>query len=308
MRIKYFVRPLLTYLCLIFFLSPAVAASSRPENCETRPYDHGKLWEVSKKGAPTSFIFGTMHSKDPRILYLPGIVMKAFNRSSQLIVETILNSKTIQDSRALMLAPHGQSLELAIGAERFLKLREIAGNYGISAPVLQRFKIWAAASILSQPPQSRSQQAAKLTLLDRELEKMAHQMKKPVFPLEKAIEQLGLFDALSKDAQLEFLDQAIKEYPDLDGELEKLTGHYLAGRTGWIFCEMEGSLKSLSPELNDFMTNKLIRHRNHTMTERMLSKLSTGSTFVAIGAMHLPGDEGVLSLLKKNGYEIRRRF
>jgi len=308
MRIQFLVRSLLAYIFLILFVSPALAASTQPDNCEARPYDHGKLWEVSKKGSPTSYVFGTMHSKDPRILYLPGIVMKAFNRSFQLVVETTLSQKSIQESRALMFAPHGQTLEQSTGKERFKKLREIAANYGIPTPVLQRFKIWAAASILSQPPQPKSKHAAQLTLLDRELEKMAHKMGKPVFALEKAIEQLGLFDRLSKEVQLEFLDQAIKEYPNLEMELENLTAHYLAGRTGWIFCEMEESLKSLSPELNDFMTNKLIKQRNHHMAERMLPKLNSKATFVAIGALHLPGQEGVLSLLEKNGYKIRRRF
>ncbi|MBL4666685.1 MAG: TraB/GumN family protein, partial [Sneathiella sp.] len=62
------------------------------------------------------------------------------------------------------------------------------------------------------------------------------------------------------------------------------------------------------PELNDFMTNKLIKQRNHHMAERMLPKLSSKATFVAIGALHLPGQDGVLSLLEKNGYKIRRRF
>jgi len=308
MQVTKSLRQLLFILCLSLFLNPAFAASTRPDNCESRPYDHGKLWEVSKQGQPKSFIFGTMHSKDPRILHLPGIVMQAFNGSAAFILETTLSERSIQESRSLMLAPHGQSLKTSTGAARFAELSEIASKYGIPAAVLDRFKIWAAASILSQPPQPRHKQSAQLTLLDRELEKTARARGKPVFALEKVVEQLGLFDNLPRKVQLELLDQAIKEFPNLDYELEKLTAHYIAGRTGWIFCEMEESLKSLSPELNDFMTNQLIIQRNHTMAARMLPKLAKNSTFVAIGALHLPGTEGVLALLEQNGYKIRKRF
>ena len=52
------------------------------------------------------------------------------------------------------------------------------------------------------------------------------------------------------------------------------------------------------------LIKKILVDRNYTMTERMQPMLESGNAFIAIGAMHLPGEEGVLSLLAKNDYEI----
>ncbi len=49
---------------------------------------------------------------------------------------------------------------------------------------------------------------------------------------------------------------------------------------------------------------RLLIDRNYIMTERMQDILDEGNAFIAIGAMHLPGEEGVLSLLGKQGYKI----
>ncbi len=49
---------------------------------------------------------------------------------------------------------------------------------------------------------------------------------------------------------------------------------------------------------------RLLTDRNYIMADRMQSILQKGNAFIAIGAMHLPGEEGVLSLLNKQGYKI----
>ncbi len=49
---------------------------------------------------------------------------------------------------------------------------------------------------------------------------------------------------------------------------------------------------------------KLIQDRNHIMSERMQAFLKKGNAFIAIGAMHLAGKEGVLALLEKQGYSV----
>lgn len=299
---------LLTLLATFTFANPVFADNTPPQNCKERPFDKGRLWKVTKAGSPPSFIFGTMHSKDPRILFLPGIIMQAFNSSSLVILETSLKEEQLSQSRSIMFGENGFSLKREIGEKRFLKLDKMTQPYGFKSQTLDRLKIWAAAAVLSQPPQPRNSNEKSLTLLDRELEKTAHQMRKAVAPLESMREQLNLFDRMPTSLQIEYLDQAMKEYADLDAEIERLSNHYLKGRTGWIFCDLEESLTSVSPALAFFMTDQLIINRNKTMTNRIVPLLERGISFVAIGALHLPGKQGVLSLLQSEGYKVERKY
>ncbi len=300
---------MLTFLLSFAFLPLAEADTLvKGENCEAVSYSKGKLWEVRKGSGPKSYIFGTMHSRDPRILYMPGIVMQALNSAQHFMMETTLSESSMQQSRRLMMAPHGLNMREELGETRVGQLKDIAPHYKIPLQNLLQLKIWAIASVLSQPPSNIGPHSKNLTLLDRELEKIAKNQNKKIIPLEKAADQLGLFDALSKAAQLELLDSALEGYSELEEELETLTQHYVRGNIGAFFCKMEDDLKIASPEIREFVFQKLLIDRNHKMVAGILKNIPQTQSFVAIGALHLPGKEGVLSLLEQQGFSIRKRF
>jgi uncharacterized protein YbaP (TraB family) len=284
------------------------AKTVAPENCAERPYDKGRLWQVSHDDYPPSYIFGTMHSKDPRILQLPGIIMQAFRTSHTAVFETSLKDEDMAQSQAFMFLPKGESLQNRIGQERFENLSSVISAYGITPQILDRIKIWAAAAIISQPPPPQHRNAPQMKLLDKELEEAARRAGKNVIALETNLEQLGIFDQASEQVQLEYLDQSMIENRVLEEEIETITEYYLTGNTGWIACDLENTIKSKSDDLQDLMTDKLIDERNQRMVDRMSSTLEAGNAFVGIGALHLPGKNGILSLLEQKGYLIERKF
>ena len=55
---------------------------------------------------------------------------------------------------------------------------------------------------------------------------------------------------------------------------------------------------------SDFEAN-FITIRNHHMADRMVPLMNEQSTFVAIGALHLPGEEGVIKLLREKGFVVK---
>ena len=303
---------LLFGLALLFmqigFATALLASPAPPENCTERPYDKGRLWKVTKGDAVPSYIFGTMHSKDPRILHLPGIIMQVFMASNTAVFETSLKDDELARNQQMMLLEPGQSLKEKLGEPRFNELSRIAAKYGMAPVTLDRVKVWAAAAIISQPPPNPQSGEHTLTLLDKELEKSARQSGKRVIALESNAEQLAIFNSMSDAVQLEYLDQAIDENHQLNEELETMTSYYLSGNTGWIACNLEETLQETSAALSKIMTTDLIYMRNHRMVERMLPELQRGNAFIGIGALHLPGEEGVLSLLEKLGYEIEQKY
>ena len=288
--------------------SPVLAKPLPPENCVDRPFDEGRLWKVSREDVPPSYIFGTMHSRDPRILHLPGVVMQVFIASSTAIFETSLKDDELARNQQRLLLNPGESLREKVGSERFDMLAKLVAPYGMDPGTLDRVKVWAAATIISQPLPAGGNSGRSLTLLDKELEKSARIAGKRVSALESNKEQLDIFDSMSATVQLEYLDQAMAEHAKLDEELEKMTSYYLSGNTGWIACDLEETLEGVSSALNKIMTADLIYIRNHRMVERMLPELARGNVFVGVGALHLPGDEGILSLLWKKGFTIERKY
>jgi uncharacterized protein YbaP (TraB family) len=56
------------------------------------------------------------------------------------------------------------------------------------------------------------------------------------------------------------------------------------------------------------MSSRLISDRNRLMVERMSGILDQGAAFIAVGAMHLPGEDGILNLLESMSYRIRRIY
>ncbi|HEY7840695.1 MAG TPA: TraB/GumN family protein [Gammaproteobacteria bacterium] len=56
------------------------------------------------------------------------------------------------------------------------------------------------------------------------------------------------------------------------------------------------------------MTDRLLTGRNRIMVERMLPLVESGDAFVAVGAMHLPGADGILALLRERGFTIERVY
>ncbi len=289
-------------------VADTTAKSLADENCEVLPFGTGRLWQVSKNGQPDSFVFGTMHSSDKRILFIPGIIMQAFNRSRTIVLETSFRDKSTADGQAMMRKGGNYSLKKQLGQKRFKTLSDIISrDYGIPPQFLDSFKIWSAAAILSQPsPRKKSGNPS--TLLDHELEKSGRRMHKDIVALETMKEQLSIFDRMPKTLQIEFLDQALKDYAKLDQEVEQLAKYYLDGNIGAIVCKMQEGLKKASKGLAAVMQDKLITERNFKMVNRMKKSLKKGQAFIAVGALHLPGEKGILSLLEKMGYQVERKY
>jgi uncharacterized protein YbaP (TraB family) len=51
-------------------------------------------------------------------------------------------------------------------------------------------------------------------------------------------------------------------------------------------------------------TARLVVERNYRMAERIQPQLREGNALIAVGALHLPGEEGLLALLAEEGYRV----
>ena len=111
----------------------------------------GFVYEVSKPGAPVSYLVGTLHSEDPRVIALAKQLDPLLAGIDTLAIEIVPDAVTMLAVAAASMLPPGQDLEQVIGAARFAALRDAAHELGLAIDVLARLKPWAVAVTLGMP-------------------------------------------------------------------------------------------------------------------------------------------------------------
>ncbi len=277
-------------LMLWMLLQPAVAAAI--------PDGKGMLFLLERDGLTPSYIFGTIHSEDERVLQLSPLVRKAFSKAETVALEMTLDGDSMLAAAMAMLYRDGRDLPGVIGKQRYKRVVTAFSGQGVPEVALQHYKPWAVAIILSMPPTKSGE------FLDLVLYKDAVKGEKKVVGLETVDEQHSIFDDLSEEQQILMLDDALDSLEQLPVMFGRLLEAYLARDMAALVEISEGYMEQGDPELEEVFQQRLIDDRNQLMVERMVPLLQQGGCFVAVGALHLPGEQGILHLLGQMGYRI----
>jgi uncharacterized protein YbaP (TraB family) len=260
-------------------------------------YGQGVLWRVDGTDVPPSYVFGTAHSKDPRVTRLAKPIAAAFENAKNLAIE-IVHTPEVDSAVERTTKIPGGNVERLVGPERFKQITAAGARYGSQPEALRQFKPWALYLLFSLPPaEVRDSNPA----LDFVLQESAEERGIQVFSLESIQEQLAIFDDLDPDRQIALLDAALAENWRIDCWWQTLKDVYLARELGvyTLFTEQ-------MPAIEDDVYR--VDERNLRMVERMTDQLAEGGVFVAVGALHLPGERGILNLLAGRGYRISRVY
>jgi len=259
---------------------------------------HSRLWKIDKTGNESSYILATMHSEDPRILILPDNYNKIFIAAKSFTAEidlSIDNTKTL--TKAMML-PANKKLKKIIGENLFKKSVNILNDYGIPENIINQMKPWAVLMTLSYPKPKTG------LFLDKLLFDKAIKMKKKYYGLETVQEQIAIFDNTSYLDQRKLLLDSINEYPNFEEQLEIIKQLYIKGDLdGLREYNKKVMLKGNYQVAEKFMI-ELLDKRNIKMVYRMKPRLDEGGAFIAVGALHLPGNVGILQLLREQEYQL----
>ena len=260
--------------------------------------ENGILWEVSKSGLQSSYLLGTIHSDDPLVTTLPAKVSNALQQSSSFTAELDLDILQMLQAQMQMLLPENTSLQSVIGEQRYKKAVGLMTSHGVPEAMLSKMKPWAVAAQLSMPKPKSG------IFLDLKLYQMAQVQGKKIYGLETVTEQLSIFDNMTKSQQLAMLDQAMKDYALMPGKINTLIKLYVKRDLNGMKRFSDDEMKKMDSSLSSIMEDKLINERNHRMVKRMQPQLTLGKAFIAVGALHLPGEQGILVLLEKQGYKV----
>ena len=262
--------------------------------------DNAIYWSIMDGDRQAGYLLGTIHSEDPRVLDFPESFLHQLESNQVFAMELVPDLPTMKKLNEYMHYQDGTSLESQLGPERFAKVRELLlSHYQVPADRLELMKVWAVVMTLSVPPPETG------LFMDFSLSLRATGGGLRVVGLESLDQQLSFLEDMPAVQQLELLDQALVEY-DRVGELhDQMLITYLAGDLQVLKKEVEEQMDQLTLEAKNYFIVQGIDARNYHMLESLLPLLAESTVFVAVGALHLPGNQGLISLLRENGYILQ---
>ena len=275
-------------------------ASCKAETPErSTPAPAPALWEVTGPKGEHGYLFGTVHALPEGTEWRTPALDTALAASSELLVEVDLAAKGggISDifarlSRSPGLPPLSHRLP---ASDRAALERAMAGK-DLSDEDFAGMESWAAAITLSQAYEGEDDgEGADLALIEAAKGKR-------IVELEGAERQLRLFDALPETEQRDLLAAVAREALEGEAAGDARLESWRRGDVDALAKETDQGLLA-DPELRA----ALLVGRNRDWTARIAAELGRGGTiFVAVGAAHTVGPEGLAALLEKRGYAVKR--
>jgi uncharacterized protein len=294
----------------------AAAAAPRPVASVIKaPF----LWRI--EGPVPSYLYGTIHVPDPKVVNLPPVVEQAFNSSAGVFTEIPMDGALQLGMMSKMMLPGDQSLSQVLGAELYGRLsatiqrslpKDSPGPMAAAmTAMLGRMKPWAAmlqlAMIEFLPDMLAGNKALDTMLFDR-----AKSEGKETGGLETIDEQLAVFEALTMDEQVRLLKLTLDTMEEAHkagrSASRELIDGYVLGDLDKLAAMSNDSMKG-EPELQKKFMARALDGRNQVMVDRLLAKRAErpGKTlFFAVGTLHYAGEEGIVALLEKKGLKVTR--
>ncbi|MCM2475279.1 polysaccharide biosynthesis protein GumN [Rhizobium sp. CG5] len=267
----------------------------------------GVAWRIEKPGIKPSFLFGTVHVSDPRVLQVPTPVFEAFDHIDTLIVElkevanpgsmTLELLKypelyTLQDKRLDQILPAEETEMLAAG----LRQR------GLTMGLLARMRPWFIYMSMQTSECEARRRAAGRHVLDQSAALKALENGIELVGIETFREQMESLASVSDESMLRGLMEVFAITYTIDDQAETLIQLYESSDTGMILA-LASALARDKKLLHDFL-EKVVFERNRRMTSRALPYLEKGNVMIAVGALHLPGEEGLVELFRTHGFTV----
>jgi hypothetical protein len=270
--------------------APAPAPTPAPAPRLERPL----LWEITGPGG-ASYLLGTMHTGFSAVTDMHPIVWEKFGASTAFLAEIDLFSPELLEVQKRAFLPEGGSLTAMIGEEAFGKLSKALP--ATPPAFLDRFQPWFALLSMTLEAYPKSVPMDSVFLSE------AKKAGKALAFLETPTEQL---DMLIKVMSIDILKESLAREEPMERvkeQAKKLTDAYVSGdpeALARVVAEDEDAKKH--PELQA----ELLTARNKRWVPLLKPHVEEGGAFIAVGAAHLIGEEGLLTLLEKEGYRLTR--
>ena len=285
---------------------PANQTSASSQTHSTTASGKHFLWQASA-GNGTLYLLGSIHFGTSDMYPLPMVITSSFKQSDALVVEAdILSADPVELAQMVStkaMYQDGSTLHQYLSAETSARLQQVSVSLGIPVEMLDMQKPWFVSMSLTALALNKLGFSEDMGI-DAHFLSLA-KGKKKVIELEGMAWQLALFDQLTTEEQVMMLEETLREIEHGKEFFDKMLRYWRAGDGEGVqelFDEGVMSLKD-SGRLNQI----IMIDRNRSMTDKLHALAQQGGKyFVVVGAGHLPGDQGIVALLKQRGYRIEQ--
>jgi uncharacterized protein len=311
-------RVLPVFVALLFMLGGHLQGLSRsgdpvsnylshlPESIVSPAYEtvsekSSLLWEISGNGLEEpSYLFGTLHLICPDRFSFPVEWMFYFYNTSQLVLELDLSNPGLaQEFQEGMFMTEGNSIEGLLETQDLQKLADfLADSVDLDITHTRRIMPMLLSAFL-YPHMLQCQPES----YDYYLTEIALQNDFAIRGLETVSDQLSFFRSISYAEQAELLMEMISEYEETRELYNKMVNLYLDQDLDGLYHLILNESKGI-PEFDEIF----LAQRNIAWIETLSGYIREMPSFIAVGAGHLPGDNGLINLLEAEGYIIEPVF
>lgn len=257
----------------------------------TEKNENSLLWEISGNGLEKpSYLYGTVHMMCESDFVIKDKVKTAFDKTEELALELDFDDpKELQNMQKLAVS--SVPLSKSLTKEEYAKLETLLNDkYELDIKQFESYNLIGLMSVvlmkqLNCPPK----------VYEIEFLKMAMQRKSKVHGMESVDDQVKAFgDAFTNEEFIKQLETYDATY------FKQLIELYKSENLSELF-EMTSNDEMMDAEAQNFMLD--IRNKN--WIKKMPEMMKLHSVFFAVGAAHLPGENGVINLLRQAGYTVK---
>ncbi len=260
------------------------------------------LWKISGNDLKQpSYLYGTMHTSDSRVFAFSDSVMPYFSSAKAYAMELDPKESFNMSLLSKLMMGKEYSLKKMMPEREYHVLdsivkKEISFSVALFdnvAPVFTMTIFEASGMELSD-----SGITANKEVLDMYFYKQAKKKRKKVIGIETVDEQLSALNSLSYQEQADLLLKEIRSFEENKTEVTDIVKYYLAQNLDSL------ATTDSDAQMPEKFYKALITDRNIRMANRISDFIREQTTFIAIGALHLPKPDGVIELMRKKGFTV----
>lgn len=291
-----------TYLFVLSFAASLIFGSDAAQ-AQSAPAPEPKsalLYRIEGKGLKKpSYLFGTIHLICQKDMFNADVMKGYVEQTNQVMLEMDLDDPAVlKKVGEASIMKDGKSVKDLLKPEEYAKLDEVYKSYlGISFDALSTYKPMMASTALLMSPKILG--CAPPQMYDNSLAQGAASRKVPVLGLETAEEQIAVIDSMPMTEQIKGLNEIANNPQKSIDSFSKLYKLYLSQDSDALYTLSTSEMKE--PGMSQA---KFLDERNIRWIPTIESTVAANPTFIAVGAAHLGGKNGVVSLLRAKGYKL----
>ncbi|WP_306258890.1 TraB/GumN family protein [Pararhizobium sp. IMCC21322] len=281
------------------------------------PNGEGLLWRITAPDGKTSYLFGTIHLSELSVPEISPTVLDLVLQS-QLVVteipdianETIVAEQSVLQMGNLFLG-NGKTLKDFMSPQAYGNLERLMTDMGLPPFALIGFRPFVVTALISIPscelPGMLESTGGMNNTVDVRIASAAEAAGIPTTGLESFAEQMEAITNIPLAEGVKMLETLVLHEDQIEDFAATLVALYDAERMDQMLA-LERIEMPFAPlaDIPEGFAKSMIVDRNRRMAERSLPYVSEGGAFIAVGALHLPGKEGLVALFRESGFEVER--